>query len=547
MSQSILKTKAVTPNSTIVAKEWVRNPEWVPMPSFTPGEQKYAMLYKVHDGPNPVGFRVTGAAYTVDWGDGSAPENVAVNTTASHDLSWAGCDPDTLTSDGYRQALIIVTPTSGGTFAGAGFWQYPHPAVPASTISHSGMLDFECSSPGATAPQIGTSTSLAVRHPFLEHVKFHSAMTSGYWGYLFCQCRSLQSVEGLELSQPTSTIGLFVNCVALEWAPAMDTSLSTSHASMFAACSLLAYVPVYDYSQTTNTAAMFVSCGRLVSVGAFNTSAALTDISAMFYACGSLRSVGAFTNTASVTTTVSMYLNCFSLVDAPDLNLPMVTTVVTMYSGCQSLINAPAMTFGSVLLNMTSCFFDCVSIRTLPVYNTSSVVNFTSTLANCRSLVTAPAWDLSAATVISSMFTQCVSLVTIPAYDFTHVTSLDQAFQNCTSLRSFVSTTTGANVTLSTAFTNCTALEEVSMPCGAVTNTAGGFSGCVSLRSVILTGLCYTVAVNGNQLLAAALDALYTSLGTAVGVQTVTVTTNPGTTADTPTIATSKGWTVTGS
>jgi hypothetical protein len=45
----------------------------------------------------------------------------------------------------------------------------------------------------------------------------------------------------------------------------------------------------------------------------------------------------------------------------------------------------------------------------------------------------------------------------------------------------------------------------------------------------------------------AALDEIYTSLASGVTGQTITVTTNWGTTADTPTIATAKGWTVTGS
>ena len=67
------------------------------------------------------------------------------------------------------------------------------------------------------------------------------------------------------------------------------------------------------------------------------------------------------------------------------------------------------------------------------------------------------------------------------------------------------------------------------------------------LRSVILTGLTRGVSVATNLLDATALDALYTSLGTAAGAQVVTVTSNPGTTSDTPSIATGKGWTVTGS
>ena len=62
-----------------------------------------------------------------------------------------------------------------------------------------------------------------------------------------------------------------------------------------------------------------------------------------------------------------------------------------------------------------------------------------------------------------------------------------------------------------------------------------------------MTGLKYGISVQGMRLDGTALDALYTSLGTAAGVQTLTVTANHGTVDDTPSIATTKGWTVAGS
>ena len=547
VTQSTLKTKAVAPYGPVYAKPWSRPADWLPMPTFTPGEHKYAMLYKVHNGPNPIGFRFIGCDYTVDWGDGSAPENFTNNTTASHDFSWSGCGSSTLTSRNYRQALVVVTPTSpGGVFTTVHLVSYPHPSVPANTISNSGMLDLECSSPGSAFPAIGSATTAVLRHPFLEHVKFRSSFTSGSWAYAFAQCRSLQSVEGLELSQTTNTTGLFLGCVSLETAPAFDTSLVTTMSSMFNACWALVDVPTYDYSSVTMLDGMFSSCTRLVSIGVMNTSAALTTAQSLFNVCTALRSFGGFSNTANLTNITNCFNTCVNLITVPDMNLPKVTTVQGTFSGCASLITAPAMTFSSLLVTMASCFDGCTSLRTLPAYNTASVQNFSSTLNNCRTLVTAPSWDLSAATTVASMFAQCMSIVTIPSYNFSNVTTFNQTFQTCTSLRSFVSTTTTANTTMASMFTNCYALEDVSMPCANVTNAAG-FTGCISLKTVVLTGLRFAVTVASNQLRAADLDALYTSLGTASGAQAVTVTSNPGITGDNVAIATAKGWTVTGS
>jgi len=101
-------------------------------------------------------------------------------------------------------------------------------------------------------------------------------------------------------------------------------------------------------------------------------------------------------------------------------------------------------------------------------------------------------------------------------------------------------------------FANSTprALKSVSLNLTGVTAAPSGLfssSAFTNLSSVILTGLRYAVDVSGMRLDGTALNALYTSLGTAAGAQTITVTNNHGTVDDTPSIATAKGWTVTGS
>lgn len=71
------------------------------------------------------------------------------------------------------------------------------------------------------------------------------------------------------------------------------------------------------------------------------------------------------------------------------------------------------------------------------------------------------------------------------------------------------------------------------------------FFSCNSLQSIAMTGHKYTFSVDSCKLSASDLDTLYTNLATVVG-QTITVSGNYGTTGDDPTIATAKGWTVTG-
>lgn len=80
--------------------------------------------------------------------------------------------------------------------------------------------------------------------------------------------------------------------------------------------------------------------------------------------------------------------------------------------------------------------------------------------------------------------------------------------------------------------------------CHNVTNTSNFLTGTNSLRSLVLTGLRYGIDVSGQNMSADALNAFFTSLGTAAGAQTITITGNPGAATCDTSIATAKGFTV---
>jgi hypothetical protein len=71
------------------------------------------------------------------------------------------------------------------------------------------------------------------------------------------------------------------------------------------------------------------------------------------------------------------------------------------------------------------------------------------------------------------------------------------------------------------------------------------FLSCKSIYSIKATGFKNNLEVLGLFLSGSALNTLYTNLATVIA-KTITVTGNHGNTADDPSIATAKGWTVTG-
>ena len=77
-----------------------------------------------------------------------------------------------------------------------------------------------------------------------------------------------------------------------------------------------------------------------------------------------------------------------------------------------------------------------------------------------------------------------------------------------------------------------------------ITTTSRPFLNCFFLEELILPGCETGFSILNSNMGATAIDALFTSLGTANGSQTITVTGNPGSGSCTPSIATDKGYTV---
>ena len=127
-------------------------------------------------------------------------------------------------------------------------------------------------------------------------------------------------------------------------------------------------------------------------------------------------------------------------------------------------------------------------------------MNMGGIFSNCYSLQTIPLLNTSAVTNMSGMFNGCYSLQTIPAINLTKATNLG----------------------LASIFANCPTLSRIQA-----------------------TNINYTFSVTNCRLSSAALNEIYTNLPTVTG-QTITVTGNFGVTDDDPSIATAKGWTVTG-
>ena len=556
---------------------WVRPSDWLELTAPSASEQKFVGLFAVfNQSSNYVALRaaVSSGTYTVDWGDGSSPQTYTSNTTAEYNYSYSSLNSNTLSSRGYRQAIVTVTPTtSGATFSLFGL-NYRHSAK-SSASSSTYWLDVAISAPNATTVRLGgydLGPVAYVQMQYLERANIvaHNMTTMAYQFY---NCYSLKSVSLFNTASVTNMTSMFHACYSLQSVPLFNTAACTTMNLMFYNCYSLKSVPLFNTAACTSMSSMFSGCYSLKSVPLFNT-ASVTSMGSMFSGCSSLESVPLF-NTASVTSMTSMFNNCYLLKSVPLFNTAACTTMTNMFQYCYSLESVPLFNTAACT-NMTNMFNGCDSLQSVPLFNTASVTSMSGMFQASGNIKSIPLFNTSSLTSINSFTSSATyALTVIPELNLSKISS---AANNNFTMGINVSKAkfTGMRWTLSFSGLNMGAAEldemytalavlnpnvtNVSGNGTTVTYTVDDISAFVAARTVTMTGIDPVAYNLANATIASVNTAnkTFTVTNAATGAfvsggvatiqdnKTITVTGNPGTASDTPSIATNKGWTVTG-
>ena len=338
---------------------WTRPADWLTMPAIKTTDNDIAILHAVWDNDsNYAAFQCTTSAgdYDVDWGDGTTTSH-ASNTTAEHQYDYATYDTGnaTLSTRGYKQAIIRITPATGTLATFSSNFRY----TGQNQVYSTGFLDVLLSMPSATS---GASIS------------FNGSLATN---------RYMEQVHILNSGGMTSAQAMFQSCIALQSVPLFDTSVVNSMFVMFNNCQSLQSIPLFDTSSVTTMQQMFSSCSSLQSVPFFNTSS-VTTMQSMFNGCRSLQSVSLF-DTSSVTNMQDMFQNCSSLQSVPLFDTSSVTTMQSMFSSCSALQSVPLLDTSSVT-TMQGMFSGCSALQEIPTFVTTSVTNMTNFASNCFSM-----------------------------------------------------------------------------------------------------------------------------------------------------------------
>jgi hypothetical protein len=339
------------------APEWVRPSDWPALPAVADTDQVFYGLHAVFDHEsNFATIRCTGA-FTVDWGDGSSPVNVASNTTAEYNYSYAAAGLGAVTSRGYKTAIVTVTPQAGQTLSAIDL-----------SLKHtqSGLVN-------------GHSSQWLDMRLAMNNVGTVTTYVNANWLH-----RLLERFEWVGGSSVQTSFARFLqNCTSLQSVPLFNTAAGTSFEIFLFGCTSLQSVPLFNTAAGTNFQQFLSGCTSLQSVPLFNTAAG-TTFSNFLVSCTNLQSVPLF-NTAAGTNFFNFLGNCTSLQSVPLFNTAAGTALNSFLSGCTSLQSVPLFnTAAGTALN--SFLTGCTSLQSVPAFNFASGTNLANTLGGNTSL-----------------------------------------------------------------------------------------------------------------------------------------------------------------
>jgi hypothetical protein len=330
MIQDNFYLKAISPAAS---NEWVRNPDWLPLPEITASDNRFVGLFLVFEGEdNRLSISISGTLHNVlvDWGDGTN-QTVTTSTTVTKIYDYSsiiGSVSQYYDGRNYKQVIVDAIANSGTvtSFSIAG-------NAGANTPGKRNFADIIMSFPNLTVSYISGGNFAAM--VYLERLRFlnHSILSTASW-------------------QLTFTPMLRV----LEFKKQGVLSFNTKFQVMGA-------VDVGDFiADEANDASAFQQVflsSNIASVG--NVSGALApNAIQMFRLCANLKKIG-------------------------DVNLPVCTNANNFASDCYSL-QSVGVIYAPLLTNITSFFSGCSSLLTSEFSSCANITTSTAAFAGCRNL-----------------------------------------------------------------------------------------------------------------------------------------------------------------
>lgn len=487
--ESARDLNALPVDNSVTADTYVRVADWLALPTVTASDEKVVGLFAVFEDPQKNWASIIcRGAYTVDWGDGTV-ENFNDNTYATHQYQYADLNSNTLSTRGYRQAIITITPQAGASLTEVRVGQLQNFNT-VQRYSSNNFLDLKISLPNCTFLQISRNDYRSAMLKSVEILSLNSTNIS----YMFEAAYNLQRVIFNNSALPTTCRYMFSSCFSLEKIHTFNV----------------------DMSSCTDFEGLFQNCYEILETPNMNTSAGI-DFRSIFSNCQRLKRINSTYNFDNVVDAYGMFTNCYQLVEIPAIDLSNVVggNLAALYQGCYNLVKVPDNIWPTGITSVNALFTSCNKISSVPVFDTSNVTDWRNFVSYCHNLKYFPAYDTSSGTNFDTMFLGCYNLnkieslntsnavtmyytfgvcsnlAEIPDINTSKVTNFYRTFSGCRSIRSVPAIDTSSGTNFRETFSGCTGLSSIpDLDCSKGTLFYGMFSACVSLKQ------CPTLNIN---------------------------------------------------
>jgi hypothetical protein len=224
---------------------------------------------------------------------------------------------------------------------------------------------------------------------------------------------------------------------------------------------------------------------KIVDITQWGTNKWLT-FNNSFYGCSNLVITATDeedANTGNVTSFYGAWYNCSSLTSFPLIDTSSGTNFIGAWRGCSSLTSFSLIDTSSGT-DFQLAWAYCDSLTSFPLIDTSSGIDFEYAWYNCYSLTSFPLIDTSSGTSFHGAWEDCSSLTSFPLIDTSSGTNFIGAWRGCSSLTSFSLIDTSSGINFSYAWDSCSSLTSFPLiDTSSGTDFKYAWSGCTSLTS----------------------------------------------------------------
>jgi surface protein len=350
---------------------YIRPSDWLPLPeAAAQGVNGLLAVFPNNQDRNLLAIQAQ-TAYTVDWGDGVI-EDFASNVQGQHEYDYDLLPAETLSSRGYKQVIVKVTPQAGQNLTRC-FLANRHTDWGTNTAFGYPVnwLDLNINLPNLSSGGqfLGISQGTQGTPNLLErcHIASWGALSNA--AGLFQRCRAIQSLN------------------ENEWIT--DGIISMSN--------------------------MFSNCDQLQSLdcSSWNTSS-VTSANGFAQNCVNLKTFkGINWNLLSCSNLSSFFTGCNSLSTCEVENWQLRTAGAgvaadNLFNGCSSLQSLNLSNWNGKFTTLLSTFNGCrkwTDFTSIQNWDTSSVTNLSNTFAGTGAdTVDISAWNISAVTNLTDIF-----------------------------------------------------------------------------------------------------------------------------------------------